>query len=70
VEQPRITELPAIIDYVRLRGSVHYPLGSVPGEFGEWRLRLRRLARAGGVRISVLRTSKYVIVENRDYECV
>lgn len=63
-----MTDLRAIIDAVRRRGSVHYPKSAVPGEFTLWRRRLRQCARSGDLRISVLRTSDFVVIENCDYE--
>ena len=47
---------------------MHYRLDVLPEEFNTWRLKLRRLARAGAVRISVIRQPEFVIVENKDYE--
>lgn len=66
--QPSVHDLQAVVDFVRHRGSAHYPLESIPGEFKEWRSRLRRLARASNVRISIRRTSEYVLIDNPEYE--
>ena len=63
-----MTDFRAIIDAVRRHGSVHFAKAAVPGEFTVWRRGLRQFARAGDLRISVLRTSDFVVIENRDYE--
>ena len=47
---------------------MHYPKRAIPGDFLEWRRRVRRAARAGELRISVTRTADFVVVENREYE--
>lgn len=66
--QPPVTDHRAIIDALRRHGSVHYPRTAVPGEFTVWRRRLRQVARAAQVRISVTRGVDYLLVENLDYE--
>ncbi len=68
VAQPPVTDYRAIIDALRRHGSVHYPRAAVPGEFTVWRRRLRQVARAAEVRISVARGVDYVLIENLDYE--
>jgi hypothetical protein len=68
VAQPPVTDYRAIIDAVRRHGSVHYPRTAVPGEFAVWRRRLRQVARAAEVRISVTRGVDYLLIENLDYE--
>lgn len=66
--QPPVTDFRAIIDALRRHGSVHYPRTAVPGEFTVWRRRLREVAPAAQVRISVTRGLDYVLIENLDYE--
>lgn len=66
--QPPVTDHRAIIDAVRRYGSVHYLKTAVPGEFTVWRRSLRQFARRGNLHISVIRTSEFVVVENREYE--
>ena len=66
--QPPITDFRAIIDALHRHGSVHYPSTAVPGEFTVWRRRLRQVARAAEVRISVTRGVDYLLIENLDYE--
>jgi hypothetical protein len=68
VAQPSVTDYRAIIDAVRRHGSVHYPKDAVPGDFVVWRRRLRQVARLADVRISVIRGSDYVLIENPDFE--
>lgn len=67
VNQPAITDIRGIIDAVRGRGSVHYPKTAVPGDFVEWRRRIRQQARAADLSISLTRSRHHVIVENRDW---
>ncbi|MDP9094576.1 MAG: hypothetical protein M3N95_16970 [Actinomycetota bacterium] len=62
--RPPVTDYRAIIDELRRHGSVHYPRSAVPGEFTVWRRRLRQVARADEVRISVTRGLDYVLIEN------
>jgi hypothetical protein len=68
VDQPPVTDVSAIVEAVRRRGSVHFRRDAIPGEFTRWRSGVRRAARAAGSRISVRRTAEFVLVESRDYE--
>jgi hypothetical protein len=68
VAQPPVNDYHAIIDAPRRHNSVHYLHSSVPGEFTVWRRRLRQVARAAEVRISVTRGVDYLPIENLDYE--
>ena len=66
--QPLVTDYRAIIDALRRRGSVHYPQTAMPVDFIAWRRRVRQVARLADLRISVIRGSDYVLIENRDYQ--
>ena len=66
VVQPPVSDFRAIIDALRCHGSVHYPRSAVEGEFTVWRRRLRQVARAAQLRISVTRGVDYVLIEKFD----
>lgn len=57
-----------IVDYVRRRGVIHYPVESVRADFSDWRLAIRMEARRIGLRISIVRAGGLVMVYDLDYE--
>jgi hypothetical protein len=65
--RPPVSDTTAIVNYVRNRGSVDYPLESVPGEFVVWRRRLRLEAKDLGMRVSVRRLTGLLVVLNPDH---
>lgn len=68
MDDPNPADIRGLIDVVRRTGSAHYPLLMVPGEFEDWRRRVRRAARADDLRVSIRRIAGFVVVENLDYE--
>jgi uncharacterized protein with von Willebrand factor type A (vWA) domain len=65
---PPVINPAGIVEHVRKRGSLAYPLEALPHDFANWRLQLRRHARAAGMRISVIRGSDHVFVLDPDHE--
>ena len=68
MDAPYPADIRGVVDVVRRTGSAHYPLPMIPGEFEDWRRRVRRAARADDLRVSVRRTAGFVVVENLGYE--
>jgi hypothetical protein len=68
VDAPNPSNIRGVVDVVRRSGSALYPLPMIPGEFEDWRRRVRRAARADDLRVSIRRTAGFVVVENLDYE--
>jgi hypothetical protein len=65
---PSIGDTISIVDVVRRRGSVHYPVELVPGDFVRWRRKIRLEAKRTGMKVSVIRSSGLVLVYNPDHE--
>jgi hypothetical protein len=59
---PPVINPAGIVEHVRKHGSLAYPLDALPHDFANWRLQLRRHARARGVPIRVTRGSDQVFV--------
>lgn len=66
--RPSVSDTVRIAEFIRLRGSVDYPLEAVPGDFTVWRRKIRQEAKRLRVRVSVLRCGDVVVLHNPDYE--
>lgn len=63
------TDIPGVIDQLVRTGAAVFPLSAIPGDFVEWRRRVRQAARARELRVSITRSAEmFVLVDNLDYE--
>jgi hypothetical protein len=67
VRQPHPLDTDAIITALREHGSALCPLDAIPGEFTDWRRRIRAAARSAGLRISVRRVDGLVFIGHVDH---
>jgi hypothetical protein len=67
MRQPHPRDTNAIITALREHGSVLWPLDAIPGEFTDWRRRIRAAARSAGLRISVRRVDGLVFIGHVDH---
>ncbi len=66
---PDAGDHPAVIDYVIRTGQAIFNPADLPRDFVAWRSALRRVARARGTRLSVLRAAKgRVFVLDPDFQ--
>lgn len=66
--RPSVSDTIGIAEFIRLRGSVDYPLEAVPGDFVIWRRKIRQEAKGLRIRVSVIRSGDIVVVHNPDHE--
>jgi hypothetical protein len=66
VDHPSIGDVRAVVETVRRRGSVYYPLDALSGDFATWRRRIWAEADRAGVRVSVRRVNQLVLVYDPD----
>ena len=66
--RPPVSDTIGIVEFVRLRGSVDYPLEAVPSNFVLWRRKIRDEAKRLDIRVSVIRSGDVVLVHNPDHE--
>jgi hypothetical protein len=67
VRQPHPLDTNAIIAALREHGSALCPLNDIPGEFTDWRRRIRAAARSAGLRISIRRVDGLVFIGHVDH---
>jgi hypothetical protein len=67
VRQPHPLDTNAISTALREHGSALWPLDAIPGEFPDWRRRIRAAARSAGLRISVRRVDGLVFIVHVDH---
>lgn len=66
--RPSVSDIIGIAEFIRVRGSVDYPLEAVPGDFVLWRRKIRQEVKRLGIRVSVVRSGDIVLILNPDHE--
>ena len=63
------SDVPGVVDQLVHKGAAVFSLSAIPGDFMEWRRRVRQAARARELRVSITRSDgMFVLVDNLDYE--